>query len=66
MNDNQRAIAKTLTWRVIASLTTFFLAWGISGNAKVGLAVGSSEAVLKMFFYYFHERAWQKYAPLKS
>ena len=51
-------VAKTITWRVIASLTTFFIAWGFTGELDTGLFIGGTEAVAKMFFYYFHERAW--------
>mgnify|MGYP000733973326 CR=1 FL=1 len=57
-------ISKTITWRIIASLTTFTLAWyffrddpNVTEKAT-GIAV--TEAVLKMVFYYFHERAWHK------
>jgi len=57
-------ISKTITWRVIASLTTFALAWYFfrdDPNAtEKATGVAMTEAVLKMIFYYFHERAWHK------
>ena len=52
--------AKTITWRVIASLDTFLLSWLISGSVSVGVSIASLEVLTKMFLYYFHERQWEK------
>lgn len=61
MNEKpQRHIAKAITWRVIASLTTFLLGWLITGNLDFGLIIGASDAIIKIILYFFHERAWQK------
>ena len=62
--SKKRHIAKTITWRVIASVTTFLIArWFFSEDPNAtekatGIAI--AESVIKMFFYYFHERAWYK------
>ncbi len=62
--SRKRHIAKTLTWRIIASGTTFILAmifFRDDPNATekaTGIAI--AESILKMIFYYFHERAWYK------
>lgn len=68
MNPNvsrKRHIAKTITWRIIASITTFLLAWLFfrdDPNAtEKASGVAIAEALVKMVFYYFHERAWYKY-----
>ena len=58
--SHSRHIAKTLTWRVLASLDTLLITWLISGDVKVGLSVASLEVVTKMILYYYHERAWYK------
>lgn len=55
----QRHIVKAITWRIIASLTTFFLGWIVTGNFDTGLIIGASDAVIKIILYFFHERAWQ-------
>tara|TARA_B110000444_G_C18828812_1_gene591914 strand:- start:1239 stop:1502 length:264 start_codon:yes stop_codon:yes gene_type:complete len=57
--------AKTITWRVIASLDTFLLSWLVSGSATVGMSIASLEVLTKMFLYYFHERQWEKPHVLK-
>ena len=54
----RRTIVKTLTWRVTASLTTFIIAWILTGDLLIGISIGSIEAVSKIFLYYFHERIW--------
>lgn len=56
----KRHIAKTVTWRVVGTLDTFFLAWLITGNSFTGLKIGLFEVVTKMLLYYFHERFWFK------
>lgn len=60
----KRHIAKTITWRIIASGTTFILAllFFREDEAAVEKATGIAivESILKMLFYYLHERAWYK------
>lgn len=58
---HKRHIAKTITWRVIATTTTFTLAWLFTDDLEVAAAIGGTEAILKMVLYYLHERAWFKY-----
>lgn len=56
----KRHIAKTITWRIVGTLDTIFLAWLISGNPLTGLKIGFAEVITKMILYYFHERLWFK------
>ena len=60
MNDKsyKRHIAKTLTWRIVATCDTIFLSWLITGNPLLGLKIGMIEVVTKMVLYFLHERAW--------
>ena len=58
--QKKRSIAKTLTWRITASLDTFVIAWVITGDWKMGGSIAGIEVLTKMFFYYFHERIWSK------
>ena len=59
-----RHIAKTITWRIIASLTTFALAYLFFGDISKATGLMSVEIVLKMALYYLHERVWFKYGNL--
>jgi uncharacterized membrane protein len=62
----KRIIVKTLTWRVTASLTTFVIAWVLTGDLLIGATIGSIEAIAKIFLYYFHERIWNNISWSKS
>ena len=54
----KRTLVKTMTWRVTASLTTFLIAWILTGDLLIGVSIGSIEAITKIFLYYYHERIW--------
>jgi uncharacterized membrane protein len=54
----KRTLVKTITWRVTASLTTFLIAWMLTGDLLIGVSIGSIEAIAKIFLYYYHERIW--------
>jgi len=41
----KRTIIKTLTWRVTASLTTFLIAWILTGDLLIGISIRSVEAI---------------------
>ena len=58
VDTKKRTMAKTITWRITASLTTFLIAWILTGDILVGASIGSIEAITKIFLYYFHERFW--------
>jgi len=60
-----RSLLKAITWRVIATSTTFILAYFIFSNTacddvlEKSSAVAGAELFIKMALYYMHERAWQ-------
>jgi len=54
----KRSLAKTVTWRTIASLDTFALSWLITGHLLWAGSIASAEVLTKLAIYYFHERAW--------
>tara|TARA_Y100000766_G_C18404489_1_gene364346 strand:+ start:212 stop:445 length:234 start_codon:yes stop_codon:yes gene_type:complete len=56
--NKRRHIAKTITWRVIASTDTLVIAWFLTGSWKIGGGIAIIEVITKMVLYYFHERAW--------
>ena len=58
----KRHLAKAITWRIIATLTTILLAWLLTGDTTIALKFGAIEVILKMVLYYAHERAWYKYS----
>ena len=64
--SQKRTIIKTMTWRVTASLTTFLIAWILTGDLLIGASIGGIEAIAKIFLYYFHERIWNNISWAKS
>lgn len=52
---------KTITWRIIATTTTFVIAGTILDNFDaVALTIAGIESVSKFILYYGHERIWLK------
>jgi adenylylsulfate kinase len=57
---NTRSIVKTISWRILATITTVSLVYIFIGDVSVALSVGGIEVFLKMFIYFLHERGWDK------
>ncbi len=61
-----RSVLKAITWRLIASATTFTLAYvvfkesGCEDVLQKSSLVAGLELCLKLVIYYLHERAWQR------
>ncbi len=64
MISRKRHLAKAMTWRVVATTATVFIAWTVTGDWRVGVEVGAVEFFAKMFLYYLHERFWYKFVGL--
>jgi len=62
MVSYKRHIAKTISWRIIGTLDTIILSWIITGNLKIGMAIGGVEVITKMVLYFLHERIWYKFS----
>jgi len=59
--NKSRHIAKAVTWRVIASITTAAIAWYFGLPPKAVGAVFVADLVIKFVLYYAHERVWYKH-----
>jgi len=53
-----RSVLKTLSWRMVATTTTFLLVFIFTGKPLLSAGVGATEVVTKLVFYYLHERFW--------
>ena len=58
--SKKRAVVKTISWRILATLTTALLVYMFTGELGIAISVGLLEMIAKMALYYFHERAWDK------
>ena len=55
-----RSLYKAVTWRIIASLDTFFLSYIITGRFDWATSIAIFEIITKAIIYYLHERAWNR------
>ena len=60
MENHRRTIAKTATWRVLATFITMTIAWLLTGEMKIAATVGVLDTLVKFAAYYVHERAWNR------
>ena len=58
MEKRLRSVFKTISWRILASIDTFLIAWFISGSLSISSWIAGIEVITKIFLYYFHERIW--------
>ena len=61
MESNKRSIAKTISWRICATvITTLVVLFTPSNSAKVAFAleIGFIDTTIKLGIYYLHERIW--------
>ena len=56
----KRVLAKTLAWRVVATLTGAAVTWFLTGEIETAGWFIVIEFPLKMGIYYIHERVWEK------
>ena len=60
METQKRSIAKTISFRILATITTIVLVLVFTGDLKIAGSVGFLDVISKLLLYYFHERAWIK------
>ncbi len=54
----RRSLVKAISWRILASIDTFFIAYFISGKTLIAAPIALSEVFTKILLYYLHERLW--------
>lgn len=58
MENRARSLAKAITFRIMATFITILLVFLFTGNSALSAGIGALEFILKMLFYYLHERIW--------
>ena len=56
----RRSLVKALTWRVMGTFGTCLIGWCITGSLRLGLGISLVDSAVKLFGFYFHERAWHR------
>lgn len=62
MPQVRRHIAKSITYRIVGTLTTIVLTVSAGLPLKWAGMVGVGELVLKPIIYFLHERVWYKFS----
>jgi uncharacterized membrane protein len=57
----KRHIAKTVSYRIMGSLTTVGISYVLTKNIEISSLLGFSEIMIKPLIYFFHERLWYKW-----
>lgn len=55
-----KSFLKGISWRIIGTIDTLFIAFVITGDTIKSLSIGGIEVFTKIFLYYLHERVWGK------
>jgi len=58
--ESKRSGLKAISWRIIATSTGMLLVYFFTGQLETMAEFGISDVVLKLLFYFLHERAWNK------
>lgn len=58
IEKHSRTVIKTVSWRILATITTMLIVFVFTGEITLSLGVGVADVILKMIIYYFHERVW--------
>ena len=54
----KRSWLKAISWRMIATSTGMFLVYFFTGPLELTVGFGIGDVVLKLIFYFMHERVW--------
>lgn len=59
-----RHILKTVSYRVLGTLTTVITAYSLGVSLELSSLLGIGELMIKPTLYFFHERIWYKYVRI--
>lgn len=59
MKDSHlKSIAKAVSWRILGTLATSFIAFILTHKITIAFYIGIFEFLFKIGLFYFHERIW--------
>jgi uncharacterized membrane protein len=59
--SKKRHLAKAVTWRIVASITTAIIAFAFGLPPEAVGFVFVADLIIKFVMYYAHERVWYKH-----
>ncbi len=60
IESRKRSLAKTISWRIIATAVTILVAFIWLGEWTTSIALAITANGIKAVLYYTHERAWNR------
>lgn len=63
-NVLKRHILKTISYRVVATITTVIMAYSLGLSLELSSLLGMGEILLKPMIYFLHERLWYKFGSV--
>ena len=60
MEQRRRTLLKTISWRIVGFFVTTGVLYLFNRDLKQAFVIMGSADFIKIFIYYFHERAWNK------
>ena len=61
-----RHILKTLSYRILGTLTTVIVAYSLGASIEMSSLLGVGELLIKPIIYFLHERLWYKFIRVKK
>jgi uncharacterized membrane protein len=58
--SKKRSLAKSLTWRIIAVISTFVIGYAMTGSLTFAASLTVVSNLINFILYYVHERVWLK------
>jgi len=61
MDTIKKSVLKTISWRIIAMLTTLLICWLYTKQIEMSIGITIVGAIVSTIEYYIHERIWNKF-----
>ena len=62
MDSSKRSLAKTVSWRITGSASTFAISYAILGDFSVSGTIALIQLTFNTVLYFIHERLWDRVA----
>jgi uncharacterized membrane protein len=60
MDQPRRTLAKTITWRITGSTSTFTIAYVMTGSVGLSSGIAVVQMIVNTFLYYAHDSVWNR------
>ena len=59
-DSHLRSVAKGLSYRLLGTLCTSALSFGITGSTRAAFLIGCADVIIKLLLFWGHERVWDR------